>query len=172
MRCGTSQVAITALLMMSASALWGQDQSAKTQAGSGVAEPKSSLAANQAKLRTYQWTRATEVNIKGKTRKDEPFQCRYGPDGKVEKTPVGPPPEQPKEQPHGLKRKVVEKKVGEMKDYMDRLKSLIGHYATSGSRENSRGERRRSGEGGNDWRGRDDHGPGLLQGRGPSSVRI
>jgi len=69
------------------------------------------------------------VNIKGKTRKDEKFQCRYGPDGKVEKTPVGPPPEQPKEQPHGLKGKGVEKKVGEMKDYMDRLKSLISHYA-------------------------------------------
>lgn len=98
------------LLMMSASALWGQDQRTKGQVGSGVAELKSSLASNQAKLRTYQWTQATEVNIKGKTRKDEKFQCRYGPDGKVEKTAVGPPPEQPKEQPHGFKGKVGREK--------------------------------------------------------------
>jgi hypothetical protein len=129
MRCEISKLPLMVLLVLFTSALLAQDQDAKNQGGSGIAELKASLAANQAKLRTYQWTQATEVSIKGKTRKDEQFQCRYGSDGKVEKTPVGPAPEQPKEQPRGLKGRVVEKKVGEMKDYMDRLKGLISHYA-------------------------------------------
>src|SRR5215467_9757261 len=94
-----------------------------------IAELKESMAANQAKLRKYQWMQATEVSIKGDTKKDEQFQCRYGPDGKVQKTPIGPPPEQKEMPTKGLKGKVVQKKVGEMKDYMDRLKSLISHYA-------------------------------------------
>jgi len=89
---------------------------------------KQSLASNQQKLHKYQWTQATEVSIKGETKKDEQSQCRYGPDGKVQKTPIGSPPEQ-KEMPGGLKGRVVKKKVDEMKDYMDRLKGLVSHYA-------------------------------------------
>jgi len=94
-----------------------------------VAELKESMAANQAKLRRYQWTQATEVSIKGDTKKDEQFQCRYGPDGILQKTQIGPPPEQKEMPTKGLKGRVVQKKVGEMKDYMERLKSLISHYA-------------------------------------------
>jgi hypothetical protein len=110
--------------------LWGQapngaDQPAPQQ---GIGQLKESLAANQAKLKTYQWTQTTDVSIKGKTRKDEQAQCRYGADGKVQKTPIGPPAE-PKPVPAGLKGKIIEKKAAEMKDYMDRLKALISHYA-------------------------------------------
>jgi hypothetical protein len=50
-------------------------------------------------------------------------------DGQIQKTPVGPPTEQPKQTPGGLKGRIVEKKAAEMKDYMDRLKGLISHYA-------------------------------------------
>jgi hypothetical protein len=71
----------------------------------------------------------TEVSIKGKTRKDEQSQCRYGADGKIQKSPIGPPMAEPKQTPSGLKGRIIEKKAGEMKDYMDRLKNLISHYA-------------------------------------------
>jgi hypothetical protein len=92
-----------------------------------VTQLKESVAANKAKLQQYQWTETSTVILKDKTRKTETKLCRYGPDGKVQKTLVGPPPEQP-EQQHGLKGRIVEKKTEEMKDYAERLKSLIGEY--------------------------------------------
>lgn len=94
-----------------------------------VAELKQAVAANQAKLRQYQWLETTTVSLKGETKKSEQQMCRYGPDGKVIKTPVGEPQQQQQKEMRGLKKKIVEKKVGEMKDYVDRVKTLIGHYA-------------------------------------------
>jgi hypothetical protein len=38
-------------------------------------------------------------------------------------------PEEAKAPPGGLRGKIVKKKVAEMKDYTDRLKSLVSHYA-------------------------------------------
>jgi hypothetical protein len=83
----------------------------------------------RAKLAKYQWVQSTEVRIKGEVKKEQQQMCRIGPDGKVEKTPIGPPPAEPNIPTSGLKGKIAGKKVGEMKDYMDRLKSLISHYA-------------------------------------------
>jgi hypothetical protein len=82
----------------------------------------------QAKLKKYQWLQTTQVSIKGETKKEDQAQCRYGPDRKILKTLVGVPPE-PKAPPGGLRGKIVAKKVEEMKDYSDRLKSLVSHYA-------------------------------------------
>src|SRR5262249_51171390 len=57
--------------------------------------------------------------------------CRYGPDGKVVKTPVGAPPSP--QQARGLKGKIIEKKKEEMTDYMERTGTLIGHYVPPSS---------------------------------------
>lgn len=125
MKIGTLSILIVAVT----SALWCQEQgSLKTALQQKVAELKASVAANQAQLRKYQWLQTTQVSIKGDTKKEEQAQCRYGPDGKLQKTPVGAPPE-PKAPPRGLKGKIVAKKVEELKDYTDRLKSLVSHYA-------------------------------------------
>jgi hypothetical protein len=96
-----------------------------------VAALKESVAANKAKLAQYQWTETTTILLKGEVKKNEQNLCRYGPDGKVQKTPVGAPAAQPQEQQQRggrLKAKIVEKKVDELKDYGARLKSLIGEY--------------------------------------------
>ena len=96
-----------------------------------VAELKESVAANKAKLAKYQWTETTTILLKGEVKKTETSTCVYGPDGKVQKTPVGAPaPQQQQESGRRgrLKEKVVEKKVDELKDYGARLKSLIGEY--------------------------------------------
>ena len=53
-------------------------------------------------------------------------QCQYGPDGKVQKTLLTPPPE--KKEMRGLKKRVVEKKTGEMKEYMEQVVALIQQY--------------------------------------------
>ena len=108
----------------------GQDQAAGNPAmKQRVGELKQSIAANQAKLHGYQWTQTTQVALKGETKKDSEDLCSYGPDGKVQKTPIGAPAPEKQLPTRGLKGRIVQKKVGEMKDYTDRLKSLISHYA-------------------------------------------
>ena len=92
-----------------------------------VTELKESVAANRAKLQKYQWTETVITLLKGETDKTEKFLCQYGPDGKIQKTLQGPPPA-PTKEPHGLRGKIVAKKVGEIKDYGERLRSLIGEY--------------------------------------------
>jgi hypothetical protein len=92
-------------------------------------ELKQSIAANRAKLMKYQWIQTTQVNLKGQTKKDSTDSCRYGSDGKVVKTPVGPPPLPPNIPQSGIKGRIARKKMAEMQDYTTRLKSLISHYA-------------------------------------------
>jgi hypothetical protein len=118
------------LLLIAIFAAAGQDQAAgKPDVKQRAAELKQSIAANQAKLHGYQWTQTTQVALKGETKKDSEYTCQYGPDGKVQKTPVGAPAPEKELPTRGLKGRIVQKKVGEMKDYTDRLKSLVGHYA-------------------------------------------
>jgi hypothetical protein len=91
-----------------------------------VAAFKQSLTENQKALRQYGWTESTQLSLKGEVKSTKVEACRYGPDGKVQKTLLSAPPE--KKQMRGLKKRVVEKKTSEMKDYMERVVSLIGRY--------------------------------------------
>jgi hypothetical protein len=104
-----------------------------------VAALKESLAKNQAALKQYTWTETTQVLLKGEVKKNEQKQCRYGPDGKVQKTAIGggsPPPQQQEpagggragRRGGGVKKKVVENKKEEMKDYMEQVVSLVHQY--------------------------------------------
>jgi hypothetical protein len=91
-----------------------------------VAAFKQSMAANKAALLRYSWTEKTRLSLKGEVKSTKDELCRYGADGKVQKTPLSAPPE--KKEKRGLKGKVVEKKTGEMKDYMEQVVSLIQKY--------------------------------------------
>jgi hypothetical protein len=93
-----------------------------------IAQLKHSLADNQAKLKHYQWIETTEVIVKGNTKKEQQQLCHYGADGRIEKTPIGPAPAQ-QSMPGGIRGKIAQKKLAEMQSYMERLKSLVGHYA-------------------------------------------
>ncbi|HMF54220.1 MAG TPA: hypothetical protein VK593_07715 [Edaphobacter sp.] len=118
-----------ALTASSALAFQAPDKAALQQR---VAALKESIAANRAKLEKYQWTETTTILLKGQVKKTEQNLCRYGADGKVQKTPVGAPaaaPQQQQQQRGGrMKARIIEKKVDEMKDYGARLKSLVGEY--------------------------------------------
>jgi len=98
-----------------------------------ITELKDSIAANKARLAKYQWTETTTVLFRGQARKTETSTCHYGPDGKVVKLPNGPAAPalgggQMQQQRGGLRGRIIEKKTEEMKDYGERLKSLIGEY--------------------------------------------
>ena len=96
-----------------------------------VAAAKQAAAANQAALRSYTWIEKTEISLKGEVKNTSLQSCRYGPDGKVQKTPLSAPAE-PEEQSKGrkkrLKTKVVEKKTGEMKAEMQAASALVHQY--------------------------------------------
>jgi hypothetical protein len=89
---------------------------------------RESLARNKEQLRQYAWTETTEISLKGEVKKREQNECRYGADGHVVKIPLGGPPE-PKKTPRGVKGKVVANKIDDLKQYMDRVGSLVRRYA-------------------------------------------
>jgi len=105
---------------------------AQTGAGPGaelqqkVAAVKQSVAENQQKLHQYQWKETTQLTLKGDAKPPSQAACQYGPDGKVQKTPLGPPPAPPSG--GRMKQKVIANKKEEMKDYMGQVKVLLGKY--------------------------------------------
>src|SRR5882724_6361603 len=58
------------------------------QAQERVAALKQSLAQNQTALKQYTWTETTQISLKCEVKKQEQKECHYGPDGKVQKTPL------------------------------------------------------------------------------------
>jgi hypothetical protein len=101
-----------------------------------VAAIKQSLAQNQATLKQYTWIETTQVSMKGEVKKEEQKQCFYGADGKVQKTPLSgaaPPQQQQPEQGGGrrggrVKKNIVENKVEDLKDYLEKVAALVKDY--------------------------------------------
>ena len=91
-----------------------------------LAAVKQVIALNKQSLQRYQWTETTQLNLNGDPKPPTQNLCQYGPGGQVEKTPIGPPPEQPSG--GRLKQRVIEKKKGEMQDYMGDVKGLLSMY--------------------------------------------
>src|SRR5579864_1370971 len=118
-------LALTALPL--AFPAFSQDAGANSELQQKVAALKQSVAQNQQALRQYTWTEKMESIFKGETKSTKFSQCQYGPDGTVQKTALGPAQPPPQKQ-RGVKGKVIEKKKDEMKDYMERVASLIKRY--------------------------------------------
>jgi len=91
-----------------------------------LAAVKQAAAANQQALRGYTWLEKTELSLKGEVKATKVDSCRYGPDGKVQKTPVVQPP--PPEQKRGLRGRVVAKKTEEMTEELQATAALIHQY--------------------------------------------
>ena len=92
-----------------------------------VAALKQSVAKNQMALHQYTWVETQQMLLKGDTKSTKMSQCSYGPDGTIQKNPIGPPPPPPQQQ-RGIKGRIIEKKTGEITDYMQLVASLIKSY--------------------------------------------
>jgi hypothetical protein len=92
-----------------------------------VAALKQALQHNQAQLRKYEWVETTIVNLKGEEKDRKQQRCYYDVDGKVEKILLD---EEKAAPPSGgrLKQRIIAKKTGEMKDYMESASALIQQY--------------------------------------------
>jgi len=104
-----------------------QDPAAKEQLQARIADVKASLAKNQEALRMYTWQETTEISLKGEVKSRTQNACSYGPDGTVQKKLTSTPPAK-KDAPRGLKGKIVENKVDDMKEYMESTGNLIKLY--------------------------------------------
>ena len=91
-----------------------------------LAAVKQAMAENKQRLQQYQWVETTQLTLKGDPKPPSQNLCQYGPGGQVQKSPMGPPPEQPSG--GRLKQRVIEKKKEEMQEYMGEVKSLLGMY--------------------------------------------
>ena len=87
---------------------------------------KQAAAENKQKLHQYQWVETTQLTLKGDAKPPTKNSCVYGPDGKVQKTMIGPPPPPPSG--GRLKQKIIANKKEEMKDYMQDVKAVLGMY--------------------------------------------
>ena len=89
---------------------------------------KQSLQKSMAALRGYQWVETTVVSMKGDEKSRTQNSCYYGADGKVQKTPIGTPPESSDKKKRGLRGKIVENKTEEVSDSMKDAIALVKQY--------------------------------------------
>jgi len=117
-----TSVIVGAVVSAAAQAAGGSGQELQQK----VAAVKQSVAENQQKLHQYEWTETTQLTLKGDAKPPKQSLCQYGPDGQVQKTPIGeqaPPPSGGR-----LKQRMVKKKKEEMQDYMGQVKTLLAEY--------------------------------------------
>jgi hypothetical protein len=115
-------VIIAAMVMAASLAVTAQNMELLQK----LAAVKQAAAENKQKLRQYQWIETTQLTLKGDAKPPMQKMCMYGPDGQVQKTPIGPPPQQPSG--GRLKQRVIENKKAEMQEYMDEVKGLLSQY--------------------------------------------
>ena len=121
-RCAAWSTMIAAVALVGTSSLFAQDSAVQEK----LAAVKQSMAANAQQLHQYQWIEATQVTLNGEQKPVTENSCQYGPDGKVQKTPLGPPPAPPSGGP--LMKRMIEKKQAEMKEYMGDVKGVLALY--------------------------------------------
>jgi hypothetical protein len=121
---------IKAGALVLAAALLSSALPAAAQAGAGaqdkMAALKQSVAANQQRLHQYQWLENTQLALNGDAKPPSQNICRYGPDGQVQKTLISAPPPPPSG--GRVKQRIIERKKGEMQDYMGQVKTLLAMY--------------------------------------------
>jgi hypothetical protein len=91
-----------------------------------LAVVKQTVAQNKQKLLQYQWIETRQLTLKGEDKPPSQERCQYGPDGQIQRTPISPPPPPPSG--GRLKKRIIEKKTDEMKDYLADVKGLLALY--------------------------------------------
>jgi len=121
-RMTATPMMVGAIALAAAFPLMGQDSAVQER----LAFVKQAIAANAQQLHQYQWIETTQLTLNGDPKLPTQNSCQYGPDGTVQKTPMGPPPQPPSGGP--LVRRVIEKKQAEMKQYMGEVKGVLAMY--------------------------------------------
>jgi hypothetical protein len=91
---------------------------------------KQAAAANQQQLHQYAWMESRQVTLNGNAKPPQVFQCQYGPDGRIQKTPTETQSSSSDGGRRGgmLRQRIIEKKTEETKDYMSQVQAVIALY--------------------------------------------
>jgi len=122
-RFATPSIALLALSFTSVALAQGAGGGDAKERAAAV---KQSLAQSQQALRGYQWVETTTVSLKGEQKSMKQATCSYGPDGKVQKTPLASSP--PPKKKGGLRGKIAEEKKEELTDTMKQAMGLVKTY--------------------------------------------
>jgi hypothetical protein len=95
--------------------------------GERVADLRQSLQKSSEALTHYEWIETTAVSLKGEEKASLQKRCYHGADGQLQKVPVGDAAPQGKKK-RGVRGKVVEKKKGELTEYMQQAIDLVQLY--------------------------------------------
>jgi len=93
-----------------------------------VAALRANLQKSIAELHTYQWVQTTVVSIKGDEKSRTADTCFYGPDGTIQKTPLGGEPESAGKKPRGIRGRIAERKKEDISDSMKSAIALVKEY--------------------------------------------
>jgi hypothetical protein len=121
----------TALLVIASALTVAAHAQADADKAAMLQKLKDSAAANKQQLHQYTWTETQQITMKGEAKPSKEFQCQYGPDGRVQKTPMGAAPAAPESGGRRggmMKQRIIEKKTEEMKDYMQKVQTVVGLY--------------------------------------------
>ena len=91
-----------------------------------VAALRQSLQKSSQALTHYEWIETTAVSLKGEEKARLQKRCYHGADGTLQKVPVGEAPQAKKKR--GVRGRVVEKKKGELTEYMQQAVDLVQAY--------------------------------------------
>jgi hypothetical protein len=117
------QSAVGVAVLMGMSSLQSPDLSAMARKFGESAK------ANGAALKNYSWKMRVEVSLKGEPRPAKLYAMRFDLNGKTQKTELTAPAE-PAPRERGLKGRIKEKKIGEMKEWAGDLAELAKGYLT------------------------------------------
>src|SRR5260370_10367406 len=91
-----------------------------------MAAVKESVTRNQAELRQYTWTEQIQISFDNEVRKTEESLCHYGPDGRVERTPLGSPALG--KASRAILGRIEERAKDEVFEFLQQAKALIHSY--------------------------------------------
>jgi len=115
---------------VSALAVMALTSAAQAQAGAQqeVEAIKTAMGTNAAAQRNYAWVETSAVAYKGEVKSTTTSSCQYMAGGTKPACTVTSAPPEEKKQRGPVRRSVKDSKVGEMKEYMDSVKALVGEY--------------------------------------------
>jgi hypothetical protein len=121
---GSSKICLLLAVLGGSSIAPAQTPQLSTQ--ERVAALKTSFAASQANLRSYEWIETTVVSLKGEEKSRKQQRCYYGADGVVQKVVIDVSP--PAAKKRGLRGAIIANKKAELTDYMQSAVALVKSY--------------------------------------------
>lgn len=121
------RMALVALLLWTGACL-AQSLQPSDMVQQKLQQMQQATARNERQLHTYQWVETAAVTIDGNPKPPRQSICRYAPDGTLQKTPLGAPPQPPAARGGPFRKMMMEKKIENAQNELAQVRALVGMY--------------------------------------------